>query len=597
MAPSRRHNNNHNNAQPRVAEHIRERQRAVAEREASRLARPDVRAERTLGHADRTKSAVTSTPFGILTKKKQQETQEEWCGPFSVARQMIAQREAAKRKRLHDDDDDDEGEYEASSHPLDSVMKEFEEEQQKKIHPSMSWKGRPSTMLLSSSGYAKRRQRATLGQQSCFPTLLELCVDFVVQHFEHVDSLGDVDSSIRSRIAHALVARGKLNNNSLEALAEKGVETLELIDCSHISPDHLKRILHDLIPGGLRYLVLDQCGRCFGTAAVQALVNASRKTPNLRAVSIGGAYLLKDDTAADLVTALAPTVTSLEFKACPLLGSLFCQALRDSFYNNNTSNQLLELTLEDIPLTVDHFDILLSAKTSLRFIRNLSLQRLANLNDDIVEQLLPIMGPTLEGLDLSQDYHLTDRTLGAIREYCPTVHSLTLNGLRLLTAEGFEALFTVVENMTEPPMLRRFQVNQCDHEAITDQVVLLAAKASTHHRADVQSHSSGGSSLLLGGLKHLDIQGSSLVTDEGLEELVRYCAGTLEELNVSFCPKISSKGLGYLVDQMGPQLHRLLVWGLAQLGEEFWDGHKRANDPTLDISGAWMRKYAWSGDE
>jgi hypothetical protein len=591
MAPSRRRNNNNNNAQPRVAERIRERQRAVAEREASRLARPEVRAERTLGHADRTKSAVTSTPFGILTKKHENVLQDtSWCGPFSVARQMIAQREEAKRKRLHDE----EGEYESSSHPLDSVMKEFEEEQQKKLHPSMSWKGRPST-LWSASGYAKRRQRATLGQQNCFPTLFELCVDFVVQHFEHVESLGDVDSSIRSRIAHSLVARGKLNNDSVAAIAEVGVETLELIDCSHISPDHLKRILHDLIPGGLRYLVLDQCGRCFGSAAVQAVRTASRKTPTLRAVSIGGAYLLKDDTAADLMTALAPTATSLEFKACPLLGNLFCQALRDSF--NSNSNQLLELTLEDIPLTVDHFDILISAKTSLRFIRNLSLQRLANLNDDIVEQLLAIMGPTLEGLDLSQDYHLTDRALGSIREYCPNVHSLTLSGLRLLTAEGFEALFTVVENMTEPPMLRRFLVNQCDHEAITDQVILLAAKASTRHRADVQSHSLGGSSLLLGGLKHLDIQGSSLVTDEGLEELVRYCAGTLEELNVSFCPKISSKGLGYLVDQMGPQLHRLLVWGLAQLGEEFWDGHKRANDPTLEISGAWMRKYAWSGDD
>ncbi|GAX29180.1 DNA repair protein RAD7 [Fistulifera solaris] len=555
MAPSRRRYNAP--AQPRVAEHIRERQRAVAEREASRLARPEVRAERTLGHADRTKSAVTSTPFGILTKQKQQQETHEWCGPFSVARQMIAQREEAKRKRLHDEEE--EGEYE-SSHPLDSVRKEFEEEQQKKLHPSLSWKGRPST---SAPGYAKRRQRATLGKQNCFPTLFELCVDFVVQHFEHVESLGDVDSSIRSRIAHALVARGKLNNNSLEALAEKGVETLELIDCSHIAPDHLKRILHDLIPGGLRYLVLDQCGRCFGTAAVQAVVTASRKTPHLQAVSIGGAYLLNDEAAADLVTALAPTVTSLEFKACPLLGSLFCQALRDSFH----SNQLLELTLEDIPLTVDHFDILMSAKTSLRYIRNLSLQRLANLNDDIVEQLLAIMGPTLEGLDLSQDYHLTDRTLGAIREYCPALHSLTLNGLRLLTAEGFEALFTVVENMTEPPMLRRFLVNQCDHEAITDQVVLLAAKASTHHRADVQSHSSGGSSLLLGGLKHLDVQGSSLVTDEGLEELVRYCAGTLEELNVSFCPKISSKGLGWVKSfGMGTNARTTPLWKLVVPG-------------------------------
>lgn len=598
MAPSRRHNHNPP-AQPPVAlaAHIRDRQRAVAEREASRLARPEVRAERTLGHADRRKSAVTSTPFGVLTKKKDTVPPDEsWCGPFSVARQMIAQREEAKRKRLQEQEEPENG----APHPLDAMMEELEDEQRKKLHPSLLWKGqvRPEA---SSSGYAKRQKRATLGQQNCFPTLLELCVDFLVQHFEHVASLGDVDSSIRTRVAQALVARGKLNNDSLAAIAEDGIETLELVDCSLISQDRLKRTLHDLIPGGLRYLVLDQCGRCFGTATVQAIVSSSPKKRNLRAVSIGGAYLLKDEVAADLVKALSPTVTSLEFKACPLLGTRFCQALCDSFTNYTNSNQLLELTLEDIPLTSDHFEILISSE-SLRSIRNLSIQRLANLNDDIVEKLLAIVGPTLEGLDLSQDYHLTDRTLGAIRQYCPGVHSLTLSGLRLLTAEGLEALFTTVENMAEPPMLRRLILNQCDHEAVTDQVVMLAAKASTRHRAavhnsDKQSGSSSSSSLLLGGLKHLDIQGSNVVTDEGMEELVSYCAGTLEELNISFCPKISSQGLGYLVDQTGPQLSRLLVWGLAQLGEEFWDGHKRANDPTFEISGAWMRKYAWSNEE
>ena len=591
MAPSRqrRQNNNPPPAQPAVAAHIRDRQRAVAEREAARLARPEVRAERTLEHADRKKSAVTSTPFGVLTKRKDVTAPEDtsWCGPFSVARQMIAQREEAKRKRLQEQEEPENG----APHPLDAMIEEIEEEQQKKLHPSLLWKGQ---VRPDASGYAKRRKRATLGEQNCFPTLLELCVDFLVQHFEHVESLGDVDSSIRTSVAQALVARGKLNNESFDAIAEVGIETLELVDCSLISQDHLKRALHDLLLGGLRYLMLDQCGRCFGTAAVQAMVSSSLKKPSLRAVSIGGAYLLKDEAAADLVKALSPTVTSLELKACPLLGTLFCQALRDSFTSDNT-NQLLELTLEDIPFTAEHFEILITAKESLRYIRNLSLQRLANLNDDIVEQLLAIMGATLEGLDLSQDYHLTDRTLGAIRECCPHIHSLTLSGLRLLTAEGFEALFTTVENMTDPPMLRRLILNQCDHEAVTDQVVMLAAKASTHHRAAVDGNKPSGS-LLLGGLKHLDIQGSNVVTDEGLEELVTYCAGTLEELNISFCPRISSKGLGYLVDQMGLQLSRLLVWGLAQLGEEFWDGHKRANDPTLEISGAWMRKYTWSNE-
>ena len=94
---------------------VRQRNRAVAEREASRLARPERGMITTLGHASRSKSAVTSTPSGMpksmgapvsssLThpdhheedsndtsrsvQRNLQETKQEWCGPFSVARQV-----------------------------------------------------------------------------------------------------------------------------------------------------------------------------------------------------------------------------------------------------------------------------------------------------------------------------------------------------------------------------------------------------------------------------------------------------------------------------------------------------------------------------
>lgn len=87
---------------------VRERNRAVAEREASRLARPERRVVGTLGHASKSKSAVASTPSGVhpvtsvataasisgnSTKnnnlvENDPGLQQEWCGPFSVARQV-----------------------------------------------------------------------------------------------------------------------------------------------------------------------------------------------------------------------------------------------------------------------------------------------------------------------------------------------------------------------------------------------------------------------------------------------------------------------------------------------------------------------------
>lgn len=69
---------------------LRERNRAVAEREASRLARPERRKIGNLGHASKAKSSVSSTPSGLHASFHNggEEEVQEWCGPFSVARQV-----------------------------------------------------------------------------------------------------------------------------------------------------------------------------------------------------------------------------------------------------------------------------------------------------------------------------------------------------------------------------------------------------------------------------------------------------------------------------------------------------------------------------
>ena len=300
------------------------------------------------------------------------------------------------------------------------------------------------------------------------------------------------------------------------------------------------------------------------------------------ALSFGGAYLLKDVDASRLVEAVARTVTSLEFKACPLLGSNFCKTLGSAY---SSSGSLLELALEDIPFTVEHLQLLSDNPSALKNVKSLSLRRLPALNDESLAKLLKIVGSSLEGLDLTGSYKLTDATLSSIRQYNTCLQGLTLAGLRHLTEAGLEALFTYVHGLPEPPMLRSLNLSQCDHEAVTDQVIDLAAQASTKKQTDVGDHAS-----VFGGLVQVDIQGSRLVSDAAMESLAATCTATLRELNVSFCPSITDKGLGYLVDQMDAQLSKIEIWGCAQLTDEFLDGNSRANDPTMEICGAWMKK-------
>eukprot|EP00537_Pseudo-nitzschia_pungens_P005005 CAMPEP_0172364190 /NCGR_PEP_ID=MMETSP1060-20121228/7379_1 /TAXON_ID=37318 /ORGANISM="Pseudo-nitzschia pungens, Strain cf. cingulata" /LENGTH=200 /DNA_ID=CAMNT_0013087143 /DNA_START=137 /DNA_END=736 /DNA_ORIENTATION=- len=149
-----------------VAANVRERQRAVAEREAARLARPERSRRPMLAHANRKLSAVSSTPFGFLASNSNSNSNkdgdsdtEEWCGPFSVARRMIAEREEAKRKR----EEELEGANQEDHHPLDDLMDDVQQQQQRKIHPSMQWKSQVgATPTVVTSTYAKRQRRVDL---------------------------------------------------------------------------------------------------------------------------------------------------------------------------------------------------------------------------------------------------------------------------------------------------------------------------------------------------------------------------------------------------------------------------------------------------
>lgn len=561
--PKRRSERNTASEQRSVAPHVRDRQRRVAEREASRLARPDARPTKVLGHADRKKSAVSSTPSGYVTASVT--APKEWCGPFSVARRMIAEREEAKRQRELELE-----EATTTQHPLDGAMKELDAANKRKAHPSMTWKSSIQNQenhqqMSSSSLYAKRERRAKVGQK--IPSLFELCLQFVAVHFDHVESLGPaVDADVRKAVANQLIASDKLCDTNFPALAEPGIERLEVVDCSSISAQALADQLSILLKTGLCYLALDQAGRCFGSKA--AAVVANETNSDMLALSIGGAYLLKDADANNLVSKTCPL--SLEFKACPLVGSLLCDAIATAY--GTTGKQLLELAFEDLPsVTAESFMALARQKDVFCSLKTLSLRSMDSLTDDVVDQFLASTAATLEGLDLSHNYNLTDAILSSLRSReIPHLESLVLTGLKNLTATGLEALFTPVDGASPPPSLTTLILNNCDHEAVSNHVVKLMSDG--------------------GRLVHLDIQGSTVVTDVGMEHLAKSSAQSLQELHVSYCPEITDQGLGYLVDTCGDQLVKIAVWGNAQISDMFLDGNKRVNDPSLEIVGAWMKK-------
>lgn len=600
---------------------MRERSRAVADREASRLARPDQQSASTFGHANKTKSAVSSTPFGQMLSRRGHDAAvanneaQEWCGPFSVARQMIAAREDARRLRLQQTEDA-EGENK-EHHPLDHVMEEAKLEQQRRENPSMNWVSRRYRMKNNTSidantnYYAKRRKRFHQQKElmglggNAVPSLFKLCINYLVDNFEHVESLGVVDHSIRRALCERLVAQGKMNGAAFDVLAEQGVETLELVDCAQVTQDQFCDAIKVLLPMGLRAILLQHCGRCFGSQAVKAIEEIKSEEMQLFALSLGGAYLLTDDDMSRFISATSRTLTSIDLTACPLIGPNFCSAIGEQFSSSISgdisNNCLLELSLEDVPLKKEALLSLGAASDALRNLKSLKLKAIEAVDDEVVAIILnSIDEGFLEGIDLSSNTQLTDEVLSSIRRIGTNLRSLQLSGLRNLSAIALEAFFTPIDDMASPPMLRKLDLSQCSYDEINDSVVTQAAKASSFRSlADAVNDEVVASSInpenLVSeitnslGLVHVNVSGSS-ISDKTMEMLAATSKSSLEELDIGFCANVSDKGLGYLVSKVGRQLSKIHVWGCAQITEDFLDGHDRIEEGGLEVVGCWMKK-------
>jgi hypothetical protein len=607
-------NRESNDPQRVLPEHVRRRQRAVAEREASRLARPERPLNQSLPHANREISAVTSTPSGFGSFKRTinnpddtNEKSSEWCGPFSVARQMIATREEARRRR--EKGQEVEEKKNAEKHPLDAIVRMAEIEKNRKANPSLTWKAKKvddkDFTGKTSNLYYKRQKRykeqsTTTVRFGKIPTLYDLCVKFLVENFDLVETLGPmVDSSIRREICGQLVACGKMNGAAFDTLAEVGSETLEITDCTQVTQEQMVEALEQLMPAGLRALLLTHCGRCFGARAVDTITKSN--VNDLFAISICGAYVLKDADAARIIERAAKTLSSIEFKACPLIGMEFCNSISTHFSSEATSHTpLLELSLHDVRLARDDLKML-TKSDALRNLKSISLCGMDALDDPTLVAILDATNGSLEGIDLNNSIHLTDESLSGIRR-CNTrgkLQALKLSGIKNFTAAGLEAFFTFgISGLPNPPILHNLDLSELDFESLTETVIDLAitvsaskhsAKAKEGKSVDMQGNS-GDLLSALGGIISLDVSGSN-ISDKNLESLSSLCCTTLKELKINFCPNVTNKGIGYLVAQCASQLSSIHIWGNAQISDDFLDGHDRiGSDSSLQIEGAWMKQ-------
>ena len=96
-----------------------------------------------------------------------------------------------------------------------------------------------------------------------------------------------------------------------------------------------------------------------------------------------------------------------------MLGNSFVHSLANNFSSSDSrvNGCLLELSLENIPLTKEALLSLGASSDALRSLKSLRLKEMDAVDDEVVSIVLNSINGGLEGIDLSNNVQLTDEIL------------------------------------------------------------------------------------------------------------------------------------------------------------------------------------------
>ena len=192
----------------------------VAENRAAHFARADSTTTVTKSAGTtRKKTAAGTTPTGFSSASSGQD--EQWCGPFTVARHMIAAREAAKKER--------EDAIANSTAGKVTVMDGEVDEYDKHVNAArLRWKPYVGT----SNTAVKRSQIAPL---------TDLCVQLLASHFDDMEeeTLRYVSPELLNKFAAEMAKRRQFVPEVATKLAVEGSEELCFPECSFLNDETL----------------------------------------------------------------------------------------------------------------------------------------------------------------------------------------------------------------------------------------------------------------------------------------------------------------------------------------------------------------------
>lgn len=546
--------------------------RRVAQRRAEHFAR----AER-----DNEVSASSTTPTGRLRKVKPgrietksgedesgdtvAQTSEAWPGPWSTARNILAQRDEVLRAR------------EAAAEQLRN-SKNFVD------------MGEPDTVELDEYDRAIQSLSSWIpanGSKSMkfIPKLSTLCIKVLADNVIHYESLDFIATEFLDRLADQLGKDRRLDLNTCVRLAVAGSTSLYLPDCGAIDEDVLIQSVEavngihrvdladevltteDANVQPIQRLVLKSCGRCFTDKVAGAIYN---HVHNLEELVLTGCYRLSNEGLGKLLESCSTKLQILDIscnsrlnaggiRSIASLSNL--RSLKLDHINQLTDQDLLQfLPLKDAETPKG------GALKHLKYFEELSLMGCHEVGDAFLVPFLEEYGVQLTGLAIAS-YKVADDSIIAIRTHCRALQRLRLVNLAEVTAAALIGLFVLDQAQVRSSSTTKLPTDSLGPLSSVD----LQGGVSVFDEAIVQLLSNYGRSL-----QSLNIHGCNQLTNRTAASIWLHGYHALKTLDISFLRKFSEAAVGKIIDCCG-NLELLRIWGCTQITEQLLSGHNNIN--------------------
>ena len=508
----------------------REMYRDIASSRASFFARADKVADKP------SLSKASSTPMGLGTTRLHVDD-NDWCGAWSSAQVMINKRDKIKRER----------EEMLKFAELGHITNELPDHADDYDRFIFNLKWDP---IGNNRKYNNNR--------GTVPSLVDTCIDFLIDNIANIESLDGIDNESRSLLGIKLGALNKIDSLAVQTLATYGCEAFIIPECSKL--DELDLLLgiksiavRNMDEGtevsSIQIISLRNCGHGFTTKlALDALpyLNA------LEVLEITGLYRLDSDALCKLLESSKETLKILDISCNNRLNS--------SVMTTMLSMPCLQTIKLDNCIHLHDEDIIVLAQSDSRLqLTTVSFENLFNLTCSSICKVIKFYSKTLTTINAAGCHKLDDELLKVIKENCSNIHSLSLARLHDISTTGLIGCFlTHDENnnfiRSVGPLA---YVNLQGVVGVTDDVIIQLALTGTTY------------------LRELSVNSCTEITSKALAALY-FHNKSLRSLDVSFVRNIDEKTLGYFVDNM-PTLKELSLWGCSQITKTFYYGHINHN--------------------